>query len=79
MKILYVTNHNRIAMASGGFVSDYQNDLTFYGLRELYGDDVVDSTQIIATSPAYAITGLVDISASSTYGTATLHGAFTYT
>jgi len=40
---------------------------------------LVDSTQIIATSPAYAITGLVDISASSTYGTATLHGAFTYT
>ena len=35
--------------------------------------------QIIATSPAYAITGLVDVSATSTYGTATLHGAFTYT
>jgi hypothetical protein len=48
MKILYVTNHNKIAMASGGFVSDYQNDLVFYGLRELYGDNVVDSTQIIS-------------------------------
>jgi hypothetical protein len=40
---------------------------------------IVDSSHIIATSPAYDITGLVDISASSTYGTATLHGAFTYT
>ena len=48
MKILYVTNHNKIAMSSGGFVNDYQNDLVFYGLRELYGDDVVDSTQIIS-------------------------------
>lgn len=36
-------------------------------------------TQITATSPAYPVTGLVDVSATSTYGTATLHGAFTYT
>ena len=36
-------------------------------------------TQITATSPAYTITGLVDVSALSTYGTATLHGAFNYT
>ena len=48
MRILYVTNHISIANASGGFISDYQNDLVFYGLRELYGDDVVDSTQIIS-------------------------------
>ena len=48
MKILYVTNHIKIAQASGGFISDYVNDLVFYGLRELYGDDVVDSTQIIS-------------------------------
>jgi hypothetical protein len=34
--------------------------------------------QITATSPAYAVTGLVDVSAVSTYGTATSHGAFTY-
>jgi len=47
MKILYITNHLEIAKASGGFISDYQNDLVFYGLRELFGDDVVDSTQII--------------------------------
>jgi len=47
MKILYVTNHEGIER-SGGFVNDYLNDLVFYGLRELYGDDVVDSTQIIS-------------------------------
>ena len=48
MKIFYVTNHIKISQASGGFISDYQNDLVFYGLRELFGDDVVDSTQIIS-------------------------------
>lgn len=40
---------------------------------------IVNSTQITATSPAYVTTGLVDVSASSTYGTAVAHGAFTYT
>jgi len=39
---------------------------------------IVNSTQIAATSPAYSITGLVNVSATSTYGTATFHGAFTY-
>jgi hypothetical protein len=48
MKILYITNYEEIARASGGFANDYQNDLLFYGLREIYGDDVVDSTQIIS-------------------------------
>ena len=38
-----------------------------------------NSIQITATAPAYAITGSVDVTAISTYGTATLHGAFTYT
>lgn len=47
MKILYITNHLQIANSNGGFISDYQNDLVFYGLRELFGDNVVDSTQII--------------------------------
>jgi hypothetical protein len=40
---------------------------------------IVSSIQIIAVTPAYAITGVVDVTASSTYGTATAHGAFTYT
>jgi hypothetical protein len=53
MKILYITNHLEIAKASGGFINDYQNDLVFYGLRELFGDDVVDSTQIISLYKEY--------------------------
>jgi len=53
MKILYITNHIDIAKVSGGFISDYQNDLVFYGLRELFGDDVVDSTQIISLYKEY--------------------------
>lgn len=53
MKILYVTDHVDIARASGGFINDYQNDLVFYGLRELFGDDVVDSTQIISLYKEY--------------------------
>jgi hypothetical protein len=40
---------------------------------------IVNSTQIIATSPAYITTGPVDVSALSTYGNAIAHGAFTYT
>lgn len=40
---------------------------------------IVNSTQIAATSPAYPVTGLVDVSIASTYGIATSHGAFNYT
>jgi len=53
MKILYITNYIDIAKASGGYINDYQNDLVFYGLRELFGDDVVDSTQIISLYKEY--------------------------
>ena len=53
MNILYITNHINIAQASGGFISDYQNDLVFYGLRELFGDSVVDSTPIISLYKEY--------------------------
>jgi hypothetical protein len=35
--------------------------------------------QITATAPAYSFTGLVDVTVISTFGTATSHGAFTYT
>ncbi len=48
MKILYVTNHNDIFDFTKGVINDYQNDLVFHGLRELFGDSVVDSTQIIS-------------------------------
>jgi hypothetical protein len=40
---------------------------------------LVNSTQIIATTPAYPVTGIVDVSAGSPFGTATKHGGFTYT
>ena len=53
MKILYITNYMDIAKASGGFINDYQNDLVFYGLKELFGDDVVDSTPIISLYKEY--------------------------
>jgi len=53
MKILYITNYIDIAKASGGFINDYQNDLIFYGLRELFGDDVVDSTPIVSLYKEY--------------------------
>jgi hypothetical protein len=45
---------------------------------EIASFSIVNSTQIVATSPAYPITGLVNVSATSTYGTATFHGGFTY-
>ena len=48
MNILYITNYIDIAKASGGFINDYQNDLLFFGLRELFGDKVVDSTPILS-------------------------------
>ena len=53
MKILYVSDHRQIAIASGGFISDYLNDLTFFGLKELFGDDVIDSTPIISLYKEY--------------------------
>jgi hypothetical protein len=45
---------------------------------EIASFSIVNSTQIAATSPAYPITGLVNVTATSTYGTATFHGGFTY-
>ena len=47
MKILYVTNHLEISRTNGGFINDYLNDLLFFGLKELFGPDVVDSTPIL--------------------------------
>lgn len=57
MKILYITNYNKIAVASGGFVNDYLNDLMFYGLYELLKNneitELVDSTPIISLYKQY--------------------------
>jgi hypothetical protein len=41
--------------------------------------NVVSPTQMTAVTPTYSITGLVDLSVFSTFGTSTLHGEFTYT
>jgi len=41
--------------------------------------NVVSPTEMTAITPAYAVTGLVDLSVFSTFGTSTLHGEFTYT
>lgn len=40
---------------------------------------LVNSTTITATSPAYAITGIVDVEVFSPFGNNTSYGAFTYT
>ena len=53
MKILYITNHKSIADCNGGYISDYMNDLLFYGLYELLGTDVIDSTAIISLYKEY--------------------------
>ena len=41
--------------------------------------NIVSPTQMTAVTPAYSITGLVDLSVISTFGTSVLHGAYTYT
>jgi hypothetical protein len=52
MKILYISNYQAIAQCSGGFINDYLNDLTFYGLYEMWRagqiTELVDSTPIIS-------------------------------
>ena len=40
---------------------------------------LVNSTTINAVAPAYPVTGIVDVTVASTFGTAVLHGGFTYT
>lgn len=47
MKILYVTNYEKISNISGGFLNDYLNDLLFFGLTEILGENVIDSTPIL--------------------------------
>lgn len=40
---------------------------------------IVNSTQINAVTPSHVVTGIVDVSAQSAFGTGTDHGGFTYT
>jgi len=41
--------------------------------------NIISPTEMSAVTPSYAITGLVDLSVISTFGTSVLHGAYTYT
>jgi len=40
---------------------------------------LVNSTQIVATTPPNVVSGIVDVTAGSPFGTATKYGGFTYT
>ena len=79
---IYSTTPNSGPQAGGTLVTILGANFTNVTTVK-FGDTVatfsiVNSTQIAATSPAYALTGLVNVSATSTYGTATFHGGFTY-
>ena len=50
--------------------------ITFGGVVATFS--LVNSTQIIATTPPHVVTGIVDVSALSAFGTATKHGGYTY-
>jgi hypothetical protein len=47
MRILYITNYNNIAKASGGYINDYMNDVLFHGFYSLENIEIIDSTPII--------------------------------
>jgi hypothetical protein len=51
--------------------------VTFGGVLASFS--LVNSTQIVTTTPAYVVAGIVDVSVGSPFGTATKHGGFTYT
>lgn len=40
---------------------------------------LINSSQILAITPPHAVTGIVDVTAGSTFGTATKYGGYTYT
>jgi hypothetical protein len=69
--------------AGGTFITVTGNSFIGITTVKLGGTTVaftlVNPSTITFTSPAYAVTGLVDLTVISTFGTATLHGAFTYT
>lgn len=53
MRILYITNPFNTAYFSGGYISDYLNDLLFFGLTELDNVEVIDSTPIFSLYKQY--------------------------
>ena len=69
--------------AGGTFITAIGNNFVGVTNVKLGGTNatftIVSPTEITLTSPAYAVTGLVDLTVVSTFGNATVHGAFTYT
>ena len=56
---------------------DVVTSVTFGGVSAPF--TIISPIQISATTPAYAITGIVDVKVLAPLGTATLYGEFTYT
>jgi len=81
--IVESSSPNTGSIAGGTFITALGNNFVGVTNVKLGGINtaftVVSPTEITLTSPAYAITGIVDLSVYSTFGIATLHGAFTYT
>jgi len=67
---------NTFVIITGANFTDV-NTVTFGGVITPF--ELINSTQINAMTPAYPITGLVDVAVISPFGTGTSHGAFTYT
>jgi hypothetical protein len=53
------------------------NTVKFGGVIATF--NIVNSTQIVTTTPLFPVTGIVDVTVISPFGTATNHGGFTYT
>ena len=74
---------NTGSIAGGTFITAIGNNFIGITNVKLGGVNavftIVSPTEITLTSPPYAVTGLVDLEIFSTFGNATLHGAFTYT
>ena len=75
---------NNGPQAGGTSVVITGNNLNVVGAVKFGGTNAasftIDSpTQITATSPAYVVTGLIDIEVTSMFGSTVFYGAFTYT
>lgn len=66
-----------LSVIIGGANFTSATTVTFGGHLAVFS--IINSTEIHATTPAYPITGIVDVSVISAFGTGTSHGAFTYT
>ena len=53
------------------------NTVKFGGVIATF--ELINSTEIVATTPPYPVTGIVNVTVTSPFGTASLNGGFTYT